>query len=184
MAVQITITLPNTHTVRRADKTEVIVIDFSKLPANVIEAAIPVAFATMLLNTYNGGGKEATATEKQAKVDKKLAAWYRGELNVTTRGDATVTLMRECYRSQLEAQLGKMSDKAWQAFQVDSLKAAKLEVPKGAVDFDDFIRARAIIGGDESKADAMLAKWEVKANELAAERATTLATIDVSAITF
>lgn len=58
-----------------------------------------VGIKTILTNVYNGEGKDATETERLAKLEKKLDAWKRGEFVVVERGESSYTPMREVFIS-------------------------------------------------------------------------------------
>lgn len=75
----------------------------SACPDSIFEKLIEVGAKTILTNVYNGGGKEATASEKLAQLQKKLDAWKRGEFNVVERGESQFTAMREAWMDEIRA---------------------------------------------------------------------------------
>lgn len=188
----VTLTLP-ASTVIKTLKDQTISVDWSQVPANVLEQVCVVGAKTMLINTWNGGGKDTTEAERIAAVQKKIDAWYRGEINVTTRGDAIETLMREAYRNELERHFGPMTDSAFRKVQEDALTAAGVSHEKGkAIKVETFLKARATViaaRDDETRdADAIYTELDEKftaaAEALQAEKAKALATIDTTGLDF
>src|SRR3982750_762423 len=90
--VKVTIELPSSIFIRNIDG-EAFNVDctaLAKHPA-VIAAAFQTGTKVLFTNVYNGGGKDATPAERKAAVEKKRDAWYRGEVNVTERGESQYT---------------------------------------------------------------------------------------------
>lgn len=95
---KLTINLPDTIAVAMGkDSGKRVNVETKRLPANVAEAIIVAGVKVILTNVFNGGGKEAKQADREAAVQKKLDAWYRGEFNVVARGDSILTAMREVY---------------------------------------------------------------------------------------
>lgn len=71
--------------------------------APVLAKLVEVGAKTILTNVWNGGGKDATDSERLAALDKKLAAWSRGEFNVTERGESQYSAFREVWLADMIA---------------------------------------------------------------------------------
>jgi hypothetical protein len=159
-------------------------IDWSKIKPNVIKAILETGARTILNNTYNGGGAKATDTEKQAKFDKKLAAWERGEFNVTERGESEATLLREALRARLcgAMKVDSVTDGQFRKFLVDSIVAAGGAKPEEgkAIPVDAVVEARAKLGKVDvaEYTTTLLAEGEA----IAAARSNAMAEIDVTGI--
>lgn len=176
--------------VRRNDKQLVATVDRAKLPENVINAILESGIKVILLNTYNGKGKDATADERQAALDKKLAAWYRGEFNVVERGDSFKSIMREAFYAAEAERLGLSAsavEKRYNKLIDDTLpKDAEGKAPAKSV--DNLFRAVSMAVAKASNGDAadvqkkLEAKYSAAAEELAKARATVGESIDVTGI--
>src|SRR5690606_22394793 len=105
MSVKIEITLPESIHLRTVEGKSV-ALDVTRLPVGIIGAAFAVGCKTVMTNVWNGGGKDATDTDRMAALQKKMDAWYRGELNVTARGDSQMSAMREQYVDERKAATG------------------------------------------------------------------------------
>lgn len=81
-------------------------LDWSKVPAGILPAILEVGAKTVLTNAFNGGGKGATEAEKLAAMEKKMAAWYRGEFNVVSRGESGMGALKEQYIDERRADTG------------------------------------------------------------------------------
>lgn len=191
--------------VRRSDKRLVATVDTAKLAANVRDAILEAGIKVILLNTYNGKGKDATDDDRQAALDKKLAAWYRGEFNVVERGDSFKSLMREAFYAAEAERLGKSLssvEKLYNKLIDDTLPKDGDKLPAKSV--DNLFRAVAMqvakSRNEVNKAAAEKAgqefvpvnpddiqraledKYSKAAESLAAERAEAKAGIDVTGI--
>lgn len=69
----------------------------------VLSNILIVGAKTVLTNVFNGGGKDATDTERLAALRKKLDAWARGEFNVVERGESYYTAWRDVFVSDCVA---------------------------------------------------------------------------------
>lgn len=74
-------------------------VDLSEMPVDLFTEVFPAAIRVVLMNTYNGGGKDASDAERLANLDKKLAAWKNGEANVRDRGESETAAWKEVYLS-------------------------------------------------------------------------------------
>jgi hypothetical protein len=160
-------------------------LDWTKVPEAILPAILEVGAKTVLTNAFNGGGKTATDTEKLAAMEKKIAAWYRGEFNVVTRGDSMMTAMREQYVDERRA--------ATNATRADVEKAIKATVKAvfGADEsatFGKFLDAVATLKAKETKGDYGTIREEIEAGLetrtilAQAERAKLAAGLDTSSI--
>lgn len=175
--------------VRRSDKRLVATVDLAKLGENVTRAILESGIKVILLNTYNGKGKDASDDDRQAALDKKLAAWYRGEFNVVERGDSFRSIMREAFYAAEAERLGLSTsavEKRYNKLIEDTLP--KVDGKPAAKSVDNLFRAVATAVAKATKADVdeTLAKLETKysaaAEALAAERANVKEELDVSGI--
>ncbi len=96
MTISVTITLPESIFLRNVGGVKQ-VLDVTKLPESVIGPIFETGAKTVLTNAFNGGGSAATDAEKLAAMQKKIAAWERGEFNVVTRGESGMSMLREQY---------------------------------------------------------------------------------------
>ncbi len=175
--------------VRRSDKQLVATVDLAKLGDNVTRAILESGIKVILLNTYNGKGKDATTDERQAALDKKLAAWYRGEFNVVERGDSFKSMMREAFYAAEAERLGQSVsgvEKAYNKLIDDTLPKDGDKAPAKSV--DNLFRAVATAiaeakDGDVAETQTKLeAKYSAAAEALAKQRSEASAGIDLTGI--
>jgi hypothetical protein len=156
------------------------------LPDLVLAKVLEVGARTILTNVWNGGGKDATETERHAGVMKKLDAWKKGEFNVVERGESQYTAFREVFIADCIA-AGMTTKQA-----EDGLKGKVAErLGKDAkATFANFIEASAIEyaeGGEMTRDEArerLEAYYAAEAARRAKEREdvkVTLPTIDLAA---
>lgn len=83
----------------RPEKRSEFTVDLYQVPESVIAKILEVGARTILTNTYNGGGKDATEAEREAKVDAKVKAWLSGDFNANggERGDSLATEMKDAF---------------------------------------------------------------------------------------
>lgn len=175
MSIEITINLPN-KTFLRNVAGEPVNLDWSKVEAGVIAKICEGGAKVLLTNAFNGGGKDASESERLAAMQKRMDAWARGEYAITERGPSMAGLMRECYVADVRDKTSA-SEKAVD----DAIKARVAEVfgPKEKATFPAFLRATAKLASKvkgESRSESELlealeAKWEKAAAELSAARA-------------
>ena len=132
------IELPATVFIRNHDgkALNVNVNDISGVLGKIAE----IGMKTILTNVWNGGGKDATPSERLAAFDKKVASWKRGEFNVVERGESQYTAMREVYIADMVAAdfTTRQAEEAIKAIVVERLgKDAKAT-------FANFIESKAI----------------------------------------
>lgn len=142
----ITINLPDTIAVAMGkDSGKRMNVESKRLPANVLEAIVVAGVKVILTNVYNGEGKDAKQDDREAKVQKKLDAWYRGEFNVVARGDSILTAMREVYILDTIAKYKAAGTEVTIAEVEKSIKATVTSVfgEKESATFGKFIDAMA-----------------------------------------
>lgn len=64
---------------------------------SVLSKVTEVGIKTILTNVFNGEGKDASETERLAKLNKKLDSWARGEFAVIERGEVFYTAWKEVF---------------------------------------------------------------------------------------
>lgn len=182
MATKISIELPGATTIRTLASGEQVKLQWDKLPAHVVAAICEGGAKIILTNAYNGGGKDKTEGEKEAQLQKRLDAWYRGEYVQVERGESQFTAMREQYYSErLEAagQTRAQVDK-----QIKALVAQQFG-EKEAATFSRFLDAvakvKAKAAGTEASAEreAIETALAKRTAEAAAKRAELASKIDV-----
>lgn len=163
MARSIKLDIPSTIFVRTV-AGEAIQWDVDKTPDNVIRDILVRGGLTVLLNVFNGGGKDATETEKLAALTKKLDAWYRGEFSVVERGESQYTAMRDVYMADCMAAglTGKQAETGLKEKVAEYLGDAKAT-------FANFIEAsavEAVKAGDMTRDEARGALESYYASEV------------------
>lgn len=156
---QFTITLPDSIAYSTKAGGKVAALDTRQLTDELVGIIATRGFRIIGMNTYNGGGKDASDAERLAQLEKKLAAWGRGEADVIERGDSYYTAWKDevfvpmCLEQGLSLkQADKLiKDKVHAAFGPDTPakfstyieSCAKDEVAAG--NFDDTAAAREAI---------------------------------------
>lgn len=150
--------------------------------APVLLKLVEVGAKTILTNVWNGGGKDATDSERLAALMKKLDAWSRGEFNVVERGESQYSAFREVYVADCIA-AGFTTKQAEQAIQQ---KVAERLGKDAKATFANFIEASAIeyADGDQDltrdTARELLESYYAKeADRRATERAKASAKIEL-----
>lgn len=154
------ITLPAKISLFTGDNHKVAEIDTAKLSPEFIGEAFAHSIRIAAMNTYNGGGKDSPAHEKQARLDKRLASWYSGSWAIAERGEGIFTAYRDevfiplCLESgmTLKQAEGLIRDKVKEYFPPDT-KAT----------FANFIEATAIEQESEFDGDRAAARTAVEA---------------------
>jgi hypothetical protein len=154
------ITLPATITLFTGDNHKVAVIDTAKFSAEFIGEAFAHSIRIAAMNTYNGGGKDSPAHEKQARLDKRLASWYAGSWAIAERGEGIFTAYRDevfiplCLESGMTIKQaeGLIRDKVKEYFPPDT-KAT----------FANFIEATAIESESQFDGDRAASRAAVEA---------------------
>lgn len=157
-----TIELPASIFLRNHEGKALSVTD--KQLAPVLAKLVEVGAKTILTNVWNGGGKDATDAERLAALDKKLAAWERGEFNVIERGESQYSAFREVYIADCVA-AGFTTKQAEVAIQA---KVAERLGKDTKATFANFIEASAIEyaeAGDMTRDEARTALESYYASE-------------------
>lgn len=97
--VEVTFALPRYMTLSTKAGGPITKVDWSEMPGDLFAQVIPNALRTVLMNCYNGAGKDASDAEKLAILQKKLQAWRNGEANVRDRGESETAAWKEVYLS-------------------------------------------------------------------------------------
>jgi len=132
-------------------------VETKRLPANVVEAIAVAGIKVILTNVFNGGGKDAKQADREAAVQKKLDAWYRGEFNVVARGDSFMTTLREVYIDDIRAKREEAGSPVSVVEVEKSIKATVASVfgEKESATFGRFIDAMArLLAREEHGPDA------------------------------
>lgn len=178
-----TIQMPNaTHLRNVAGKA--IKLDWNKVPESILPAILEVGAKTVLTNAFNGGGKDASEAEKLAAMEKKMEAWYRGEFNVTSRGESGLTPLKEQYIDERRAATGSTRSEVEK-----SIKALVAQVfgKDESATFGKFLDAVATLkakeGGEVADhREAIESALADRAAKAQAKRDAMAAKLDVSAI--
>ena len=140
--------------------------------APVIDKLIEVGAKTILTNVWNGGGKDATDSERLAALMKKLDSWKNGEFNVVERGESQYSAFKEVYVADCVA-AGFTTKQAEEAIKA---KVAELLGKDSKATFANFIEASAIeyakagdMTRDEAR-EALEAYYAKEADRRAKER--------------
>lgn len=89
------ITLPDSIAFSTRAGGKIAALDTRKLSNELVGIIAERGFRIIGMNAYNGGGTAASDAEKLAALEKKLAAWLRGEADVIERGDSYYTAWKE-----------------------------------------------------------------------------------------
>jgi hypothetical protein len=103
--MNVSISLPSRTLLRNVDGKPVY-IDWSKVPASVLPAILEGGAKIVLTNAFNSGGKDKTDGERLAQLEKRLAAFYRGEYVIAERGESAYTGMWNAYVDETRAETG------------------------------------------------------------------------------
>lgn len=164
---KVTINLPETMTLFTGDNHELAKFSFADMSADVLarllsgpSGAVVRALRVVAMNTYNGGGKDASAAEKQAKLDKRLAAWRNGDWAITERGESYYTAWKdEVFIPMCLEQGMSLAD----AGRLIATKVAEHFPPKTKATFANFIEATAIESADQFDGDRTAAREAIEA---------------------
>lgn len=157
--IAVSFTMPALTLVRNVNG-EPVYVDWAKVPQDIIGRILIAATNVQLNNSYNSGGKDRTDAERLAQMSKKIDAWYRGEVNVSARGDSDLTAMRDQFIDEAVATKGKSRS------QVEREMASLVEkvTGKASNSFDAFLSAVATMKAKEAKrTDVETVKQEVMA---------------------
>jgi hypothetical protein len=90
-----TITLPDSIAFSTRAGGKIAALDTTKLTDALVSIIAERGFRIIGMNAYNGGGANASDAEKLASLEKKIAAWGRGEADVVERGDSYFTAWKD-----------------------------------------------------------------------------------------
>lgn len=90
-----TITLPDRIAFSTRAGGKIATLETAKLSDALVSVIAERGFRIIGMNTYNGGGANASDAEKLAQLEKKIAAWLRGEPDVIERGDSYYTAWKD-----------------------------------------------------------------------------------------
>jgi hypothetical protein len=102
-----TINLPDRTLIRNVNG-EGFYIDWAKVPAAVIAQAVEGGAKIIFTNAYNGGGKDTPDADRLRNMERRRAAWERGEYALTNSGprESIIGEMREAFIAK-QVSLGK-----------------------------------------------------------------------------
>lgn len=85
-----------------------VVLDISDVPESILGDLLLTGLRIKATNSYNSGGAETPEADRRSNVERLVAAWKRGELNVGSSGprDSVVGDMREAFIAK-QVSLGK-----------------------------------------------------------------------------
>jgi hypothetical protein len=85
-----------------------LVIDIADVPESILGDLLLTGLRIKATNSYNSGGAETPEADRRSNVERLVAAWKRGELNVGSSGprDSMVGDMREAFIAK-QVSLGK-----------------------------------------------------------------------------
>lgn len=172
------ITLPAKITLFTGDNHKVAELNVSKFSESFIAEAFEKSIRIAAMNTYNGGGKDSPAHEKQARLDKRLASWYRGEWAIAERGEGIFTAYRD------EVFIPRCLEDGMTMKQAEQLIRDKVKEhfpPDTKATFANFIEAVAIesesdFDGNRAAAREAIESWyedELNTRRAAREKAAT-----------
>lgn len=159
MAKTFTITLPDRIRFSTRAGGDLATLETAGLTDALVSIIAERGFRIIGMNTYNGGGKEASDAEKQAALEKKLAAWKRGEADVTDRGEAIFTVWKE------EVFIPHCLENGMTLKAANDLVKAKVteHLGKGSkATFSNYIEATAIESADQFDGDRSAAREAVE----------------------
>lgn len=154
-----TITLPDSIAFSTRAGGKVASLDTTKLTDELVSVIAERGFRIIGMNAYNGGGSAASDAEKLANLEKKLAAWLRGEADVVERGDSYYTAWKDEVFVPMMLEQGAtlkaadklIKDKVHAAFGPDTAAKFSVYIEACALDevaagnFDDTTAAREAI---------------------------------------
>lgn len=165
------IELPAKIALFTGDNHKVAELDTSKFTESFVAEAFEKAIRIAAMNTYNGGGKDSPAHEKQARLDKRIASWYKGEWAIAERGEGIFTAYRD------EVFLPECLEQGMTFKQAEQLIRDKVKEhfpPETKATFANYIEATAIEHAPDFDGDRVAAREAVESyyeEQLATRRA-------------
>lgn len=177
--LKVTIELPESFGLFNSDDHKLAEVSFAKMQERgVLESflggasgAIVKALRIPAMNAYNSGGAKAKPHEKQAQLDKRIAAWESGEWAIAERGEGIFTAYRDEVFIPLCMEQGLTMKQAEQLIR-DKVKESF--PPDTKATFANFIEATAIERAAEFDGDRSIAREAVESfyeDELQTRRA-------------
>lgn len=154
------IELPAKIALFTGDNHKVAELDTSKFTPAFVAEAFQNSIRIAAMNTYNGGGKDSPAHEKQARLDKRIASWYAGSWAIAERGEGIFTAYRDEVFIPLCLEQG-MTLKQAEGLIRDKVK--EYFPPDTKATFANFIEATAIEQESEFDGDRAKAREAVEA---------------------
>lgn len=162
--------------------SETVYVDFRDVPEAVMTEII-LNGALRVLRDCTAGKDESASI---AAVQKRVDAWMAGSWAIVARASSQDTLMFAALQARMEKATGKtVDDKAMNKHKLDMVGKAsgRVTFPEYA---DAFGKSKAKAKGETRSAKdiaaALIAALEPEAEAIAAERAKSLAKVDVSDI--
>lgn len=95
------------------EKREEVKVDLSDVPESCLADILLAGARVILTNAYNSGGKDVAEADRRANVQRRLAAWKRGEYALTNTGprESIYGDMREAFIAK-QVKLGKTTKQA------------------------------------------------------------------------
>ena len=168
------------------DKKASFKVQLGNVPESVLGDILIAGARVILTNAYNSGGKDTPEADRLSNVERRVAAWNRGEYALTNTGprDSVIGDMRDAFIAKQVA-LGKTAKQAEESIRATVTQAFG---EKEKATFSRFLDAVATI---KAKADSSVsyddfrAKLEKQANDAAdklrAEREASKAAVEVNA---
>ena len=161
-------------------------LDITNVPESILGDLLLTGLRIKATNSYNSGGADTPEADRRSNVERLVAAWNRGELNVGSNGprDSVVGDMREAFIAK-QVSLGKTVKQAEESIR-STVTAAFGKDEKAT--FPRFLDAVATIkakASPDSSYDYIRAELEKAATDaveaLRAEREKATAAIEVDA---
>lgn len=135
-----------------------LVLDIGDVPESVLGDLLITGLRIKATNSYNSGGADTPEADRRSNVERLVAAWKRGELNVGSSGprDSMVGDMREAFIAK-QVSLGRTVKQA-----EESIRAAVTEAfgKDEKATFPRFLDAIATI---KAKADGAKSYDDIRA---------------------
>jgi hypothetical protein len=159
-------------------------LDITEVPEAILGDLLLTGLRIKATNSYNSGGAETPEADRRSNVERLVAAWKRGELNVGSNGprDSMVGDMREAFIAK-QVSLGKTVKQAEESIRATVTEAfgkdEKATFPR-FLDAVATLKAKATPDSDYDAIRAELEKAATAAVEtLRKEREESTAAIEV-----
>lgn len=182
--MNVTISLPVSTHIRTVDG-ESFAVTWADIPASVLPSILEGGAKIVLTNAYNSGGKDVPEADRKRNMERRLAAWKRGEYSLTNTGprESVVGEMREAFIAK-QVSLGKTVKQAEESIRATVTasfgKDEKATFPR-FLDAVATMKAKADPNADFEKIREGLEAAAMEAVEaLRKERAEGVADLDIS----